>query len=131
VRAFLLPTTLILFSCGVPIPREKTENPDERFTGLWRLYTHCQTSPEVDSVVLDAVYLSKAAPTTAVSLPKLFESLEPFVPPSPVRVASDPKAMAAAWTLRAAQLARRAGRPDLAIALYQSMPTYASGHEYD
>ena len=91
------------------------------FMDLWKVYTHCQTSHDPEAILVDAMRLNQASRIHQPDLPSLLRPVKPFVSDPPTRLAVDPKAMAAACTLRAGQAATAIGWNDLAITLYQSL----------
>lgn len=87
------------------------------FMGLWGTYSHCQASSNLDELRQDVVTLVAAtnhsANQGAFVLP-LPGKLERYVANPSARLAVDVKAMGAACSLRAAQLAVEAGKLDAA-----------------
>src|SRR5574341_1349305 len=94
------------------------------FMSLWNTYSHCQNTTDFEQLKHDAVALSSAAsrslPEDAFVLP-LPGKLEKLVATPATRLAVDVKAMAAACSIRAGQLALDAGHLDLAKNLFKTV----------
>lgn len=103
------------------------------FMSLWRTYSHCQTTTNIDQLRENALALTSAANRSltedAFVLP-LPGKLENFVSTPVARVAVDVKAMAAACSLRASSAAVEAGKLDMAKDLLHSILSYQPQSEY-
>jgi hypothetical protein len=121
---------LLLIGCQTSSGDVKVDA-QARFSELWKIYTHCRTNDDAEGLLMDAIQLNKAAQIPPPALPKLLKPVQRFVSASPVRVAADPRAMAAACSLRAGQAALAMGWNELAVELYKSIPLYAAGDDYD
>lgn len=98
--------------------------------GLWGTYSHCQASSNLDQLRQDVVTLTAATIHStnqgAFVLP-LPDKLERYVAYPSARLAVDVKAMSAACSLRAAQLAVEAGKLDVAR---EFLKTVLQGHAH-
>jgi len=96
---------------------------------LWKIYSHCQTASDVQSVLRDAAVLNSYAERPEQELPRLLRPARGLISPPVVRLSVDPKAMASACTLRAANAAADAGWTEVATRLYRSLlsPTATDG----
>jgi hypothetical protein len=103
------------------------------FMSLWRTYSHCQTTTDIDQLRENALALTSAANRSltedAFVLP-LPGKLEKLVSTPVARVAVDVKAMAAACSLRASSAAVEAGKLDMAKDLLHSILSYQPQSEY-
>jgi hypothetical protein len=103
------------------------------FMSLWRTYSHCQTTTNIDQLRENALALTSAANRSltedAFVLP-LPGKLEKLVSTPVARVAVDVKAMAAACSLRASSAAVEAGKLDMAKDLLHSILSYQPQSEY-
>jgi hypothetical protein len=103
------------------------------FMDLWKTYSHCQASSDIDGVSNDVVTLARAAndalaqESFILPLPK---RLEQFVSHPTTRFAVDLKAMAAACSIRAGQLALDAGHLDLAKDLFKAVLADSQAEDY-
>lgn len=92
--------------------------PEEHFQGLWRVYEHCRVSHDIQAVRGDAEILSQAAfahEGQAASVPDILAS---WVETPPVRLAVEPKAMAASCAVQGSHMAWQSGHPELAERLF-------------
>lgn len=92
--------------------------------GLWHLYEHCVSTALVDEKVADAHRLTEAVGilterTRSISLLPL--SIERMLSPQPNRLAVDPRAMAAACSLSAAQTLQSQGDDRVAADIFRSI----------
>jgi hypothetical protein len=103
------------------------------FMSLWRTYSHCQNTTDIDQLRENALALTSAANRSlteeAFVLP-LPGKLESFVSTPVARFAVDVKAMAAACSLRASSAAVEAGKLDMAKDLLHSILSYQPQSEY-
>lgn len=103
------------------------------FMSLWRSYSHCQATVNVDQMREDALTLTNAANRSLSQegfvLP-LPGKLEQFVSTPAARFAVDVKAMAAACSLRAGSAAVEAGKIAMAKDLLQPILSYEPQSEY-
>jgi hypothetical protein len=119
------------FQTGQPVQAAAIDNGS--FMSLWRSYSHCQATTDIDQLREDALTLTNAANRSLTEegfvLP-LPGKLEQFVSTPAVRFAVDVKAMAAACSLRAGSAAVEAGKVDLAKDLLQTILSYQPQAEY-
>jgi hypothetical protein len=131
---------LILMSVLVSVAALQTGQPAEAaaidngsFMSLWKSYSHCQATTNIDQLREDALILTNAAnrslPQEGFVLP-LPGKLEQFVSTPAARFAVDVKAMAAACSLRAGSAAVEAGKLDVAKDLLQPILSYQPQSEY-
>jgi hypothetical protein len=103
------------------------------FMSLWRSYSHCQSTTDVDQLKEDALTLTNAANRSlsqeSFVLP-LPGKLEQFVATPAARFAVDVKAMAAACSLRAGSAAVEAGKIAIAKDLLKPILSYEPQSEY-
>jgi hypothetical protein len=95
-----------------------------RFMDMWRIYTHCSQSEDLDAMRVDAQRLSLAVDVmdpAADPIPPESEELASMEPS--VRLSADPAAMAAACALRAGQVAQGMGRLSFARQMFQMIVT--------
>lgn len=104
--------------------------PPMSFADLWRIYTHCRTAHDPAALVLDAAQLNRATRSGEHRLPGLLRPLWPLIEDQPIRLAADPREMAADCTLRAGQAAADAGWYDIAIKLYRAVILHHSEEPY-
>ena len=103
------------------------------FMGLWRTYSDCQASTNLEELRQNALTLTNAinrsfTPNSFV-LP-LPGKLEKFVSTPSARLAVDVKAMAAACSLRASYAAVEAGKLDIAKGFLQTILSSYPQSEY-
>ena len=119
------------FQTGQPVQAAAIDN--GRFMSLWRTYSHCQATTDIDQLRENAVTLTNAANRSlsqeAFVLP-LPGKLEKLVSTPAARLAVDVKAMAAACSLRAGSAAVEAGKLDVAKDLLQTVLSYQPQSEY-
>ena len=119
------------FQTSQPVQAAAIENGS--FMSLWRTYSHCQATTEIDQLREDALTLTNAANRSVTHegfvLP-LPGKLEQFVSTPAARFAVDVKAMAAACSLRAGSAAVEAGKLDIAKDLLQTILRYQPQSEY-
>ncbi len=117
VSITLLALLVAMTGCQTGQPAKAVGLDNGSFMGLWSTYSHCQTSSNLDELRHDAVTLAGAAgPSSAQDafvLP-LPGKLEQYVANPSARLAVDVKAMGAACSLRAGQIAVEAGKLDAA-----------------
>lgn len=113
---------LLMAGCQVLAPAEKgVGTRSASVMSLWELYRHCQTSPDVETVLSAAKQLRQSADVSLNPSSDLLKSLDRFVMRQPVRTTVDPKAMAASCTLQAARTSVIAGREQEAEQLLYSV----------
>ena len=119
------------FQTSQPVQAAAIENGS--FMSLWRTYSHCQATTEIDQLREDALTLTNAANRSVTHegfvLP-LPGKLEQFVSTPAARFAVDVKAMAAACSLRAGSATVEAGKLDIAKDLLQTILRYQPQSEY-
>ena len=96
------------------------------FMDVYNVYNHCRTAEDPETLLLDALVLHRVAQgKDAHGLPPVLKPIRKLIDPTPVRFAADPRAMAAACTLRAGDSAMKLGWNDLAIQIFTAMiPAY-------
>jgi hypothetical protein len=101
------------------------------FMDLWRVYDHCRSAQDPETVLLDALVLQRAVnERSRLDVPRLLRPLRKFMDPTPVRLSADPHAMAASCTLRSAEVAMERGWSDLAMQIYTAMIPAYQAKEY-
>jgi hypothetical protein len=119
------------FQTGQPVQAAAIDNGS--FMSLWRTYSHCQATTDIDQLREDALTLTNAANRSLTQesfvLP-LPGKLEQFVSTPAPRFTVDVKAMAAACSLRAGSAAVEAGKVDVAKDLLQTILNYQPQSEY-
>jgi hypothetical protein len=119
------------FQTGQPVQAAAIDNGS--FMSLWKSYSHCQATTDIDQLREDALTLTNAANRSLTQegfvLP-LPGKLEKFVSTPAARFAVDVKAMAAACSLRAGSAAVEAGKLDIAKDLLQTILSYQPQSEY-
>ncbi len=115
----------VLGGCQTTRPIVKPEALDNSaFMNLWSTYSHCRLSLDVDAMRADVQRLNQVALAPPprrhfpIPLPNTIKRL--IAHPNP-RLAVDPKAMAAACSLHAGQVAQQAGLEQLATDLYHAV----------
>lgn len=116
--SLVLSLALATAGCRLWSPEPSSDVP---FMELWKIYSHCQTTQDLESLLRDAAQLTRYAERPEQELPRLLRPMRALISPPVVRVSVDPKAMASACTLRAAEAATNAGWTDVAIRLYRSI----------
>lgn len=103
----------LLSGCQAIQAFDDTRTPDEMtFVKMWNRYTHCRSHIDAPQMWQDAQHLNRTVrlmDRTSRAARLLPDSIEQTLADPPSRVAVDPKAMAAACTLLAAQAAQNAG----------------------
>ena len=119
------------FQTGQPVQAAAIDNGS--FMSLWRSYSHCQATTDIDQLKEDVLTLTNAANRSLTQegfvLP-LPGKLEQLVSTPAARFAVDVKAMAAACSLRAGSAAVEAGKVDVAKDLLQTVLSYQPQSEY-
>lgn len=111
----------------------KSSDNNGSFMGLWSTYARCQSSGDIEQLKQDASALTAAAnrvhaqETFVLPLPGKIERL---VTSPTARLAVDVKAMAAACSLRAGQVAIEARKFDLVRPLLESIFAYHPQSDY-
>jgi len=121
-----------LIGCrNVKVAQPETTTTQPSFMETWRVYTHCSSTENLESLMVDTLLLKRATNRMQQDeILGLFSPIQSFVSPSPVRLAADPRAMTASCTLKTAETAAGNGWNDLAITLYQSVIKDYSGPAY-
>jgi len=113
----LLGLLVAVTGCQTGQPAKAVGLDNGSFMGLWGTYSHCQASSNLDELRHDVVTLAGAANHSSAQgafvLP-LPGKLEQYVANPSARLAVDVKAMGAACSLRAGQIAVEAGKLDAA-----------------
>ena len=119
--------------CQSGPPMKQTAVDNGTFMRLWDTYSDCQNTTDFEQLKQDTVVLSAAAERSlsqgAFVLP-LPETLQQFVTMPPARLAVDLKAMSAACSLRAGQVAFETRRFDVARELLKGILEYHPQSEY-
>ena len=113
----ILVTALSIAGCQTSAATTSVRYDNVRFMDVWSTYTHCLSSDQTQSAVLDSYKLREVS--QAHALPSPLENLLPTKLKSMVtqpasRLAVDIHAMAAACSLHAGNLAVAVGEHDLA-----------------
>ena len=117
---FVLIILITLSGCDTSKQSLQSLSDNGSVMDLWRTYTHCYRSADLDEMRDDAQQLIQAANT--------FDSAEASSPPEhgepapsgpPTRFSVDPGAMAASCTLHTGQAAQRMGHPNVAREMFQ------------
>ena len=122
-----------LVGCQTSQPIKAGAMDNASFMDLWKTYSHCQAGSDLEGLRNDAVTLASAAnhavaqESFVLPLPK---KLEEFVSQPTTRFAVDVKAMAAACSIRAGQLAFDAGHLDLAKNLFKTVLAHPQSEDY-
>jgi hypothetical protein len=122
-----------LVGCQTSQPMKAGVMDNAGFMDLWKTYSHCQASSDIDGLRSDVVILAHAAndalahESFVLPLPK---KLEQLVSQPTTRFAVDVKAMAAACSIRAGQLALDAGHFDLAKDLFKTVLAHSQAEDY-
>ena len=88
---------------------------------LWRTYSHCRTTDDLGELLTAASRLNRGAAAPDRPVPSLLKPVKSYISAPAVRVSADPRDMAEACSLKAADAAMAAGWTDVAIALYRSL----------
>ena len=131
----LLAGSVLLLAVGLQVaqPAQADALDNGSFMSLWRSYSHCQATTDLDQMREDASILADASNRSLSQegfvLP-LPGKLEQFVSTPKARFAVDVKAMAAACSLRAASAAVEAGKIAIAKDLLRPILSYEPQAEY-
>ncbi len=132
-QLLLVSLALLSIGCqsGQPVRQPAADNGS--FMGLWSVYSHCQNAKEFEELKHDAAILSTSAKRTVSGdgfvLP-LPGKLERLVTTPSARLAVDVKAMSAACSLRAGQVAVEARRFEVARELLHGILEYNPQADY-
>ena len=131
---FVVTMTILVSACQTAPERSPVRVLDNRtFMGLWSTYQHCMSGQDLDQLRSDVAMLNGAPHSTTspsdftVPLP---EMLMRHVSVQPTRVSADPKAMVAACSVRASELAVERGRNEVAVELLNGLLRTHSSGEY-
>lgn len=103
---------------------------NQTFMSIWNTYQRCVVGDNLDQLRADVKVLmnapqSRRAGDFTVPLPDMIAR---HVSAQPTRVAADPRAMSAACSLHAAEVARQDGRDEVAVQLLNELlATHSSG----
>lgn len=103
---------------------------EDQFQRLWHVYEQCRVSRDVQALRGYADILSRSAFANegqAVSVPDVLAS---WVETPPVRLAVEPKAMAASCAIQGGHIARQAGQPETAQRLFSLVVRRFQGPSY-
>jgi len=131
----LLAASVLLAVVGLQTaqPAQAAAIDNGSFMSLWKSYSNCQATTDIDQMREDASILTTAANRSlsheGFVLP-LPGKLEQFVSTPAARFAVDVKAMAAACSLRAGSAAVEAGKIAMAKDLLQPILSYEPQSEY-
>ena len=131
----LLAASILLAVVGLQTaqPAQAAAIDNGSFMSLWKSYSNCQATTDIDQMREDASILTNAANRSLSQegfvLP-LPGKLEQFVSTPAARFAVDVKAMAAACSLRAGSAAVAAGKIAMAKDLLQLILSYEPQSEY-
>jgi hypothetical protein len=131
----LLAASVLLAVVGLQTaqPAQAAAIDNGSFMSLWKSYSNCQATTDIDQMREDASILTNAANRSLSQegfvLP-LPGKLEQFVSTPAARFAVDVKAMAAACSLRAGSAAVEAGKIAMAKDLLQPILSYEPQSEY-
>ena len=131
----LLAASILLAVVGLQTaqPAQAAAIDNGSFMSLWKSYSNCQATTDIDQMREDASILTSAANRSLSQegfvLP-LPGKLEQFVSTPAARFAVDVKAMAAACSLRAGSAAVEAGKIAMAKDLLQPILSYEPQSEY-
>jgi hypothetical protein len=133
LRVILMSVLVSVAAFQLSLPTQAAAIDNGSFMSLWKSYSHCQTSTDLNQLREDALTLTQAANLSLTQesfvLP-LPGKLEQFVSTPAARFAVDVKAMAAACSLRAGSAAVEAGKLDVAKDLLQTILSYQPQSEY-
>ena len=134
MKKFLLVCGLIVMLAGCQTVPQTTQVLDNStFMNLWSTYRHCASGSDLDQLRGDVKTLTQAAGFRtshrdfSVPLPNLVLR---HVTAQPTRVAVDPKAMVAACSIHAAEVALDAGKDAVAAELLNGIIGSYSKTEY-
>jgi hypothetical protein len=131
----LLAASVLLAVVGLQTaqPAQAAAIDNGSFMSLWKSYSNCQATTDIDQMREDASILTSAANRSLLQegfvLP-LPGKLEQFISTPAARFAVDVKAMAAACSLRAGSAAVEAGKIAMAKDLLQPILSYEPQSEY-
>lgn len=129
-RLILVGLTVLLAGCQ---SNRFDQSSAAAFQIIWNSYTRCQSTPDIDSIRQASRFLNKIASSASEGsefvLPLPAGVARYIVQPSH-RLSVDPKAVAAACSLRVAERALDMGSPDLAKDMYRSVLNLSGEPEY-
>ena len=100
------------------------DRPSEvEFMNLWKTYSHCRSSSDVNEMQRDAEQLVRAAKTITPKAPSSPLLLVLFIKELPLRLTVDPQAMVMACSLYTGQTAQSLGRLAMATDMFTSIMT--------
>ena len=132
----LLAGSVLLLAVGLQVaqPAQADALDNGSFMSLWKSYSHCQATTDLDQMREDASILADASNRSLSQegfvLP-LPGKLEQFVSTPKARFAVDVKAMAAACSLRAGLAAVEAGKIAIAKDLLEPILSFQPQSEYE
>jgi hypothetical protein len=110
---------------------QRDSAPHASFMETWRVYHHCMSTEDLESLMVDTLLLKQAVGRMQQDeVLRLFSPIQSLMSPAPVRLSADPRAMTASCILRAADTALGKGWKDLAATLYESIMKDYSGPSY-
>ena len=109
---------ILISACHVAPAKD---DPQAGFMDLWRTYSHCRATDDLNELLSDASRLNRGATRPELPMPTLLKPVKSYISPPATRVSADPRDMAEACSLKAADAALAAGWTDIAIALYTSL----------
>ena len=112
---------VVLSACHVTPAKDDARHAQGRFMDMWQTYSHCRATDDLKELLGDASRLNRGAAAPERPVPGLLKPVKAYISPPAVRVAADPRDMAQACSLKAADAALAAGWTDVAIALYKSL----------
>jgi hypothetical protein len=114
-------TAMLVSACHTAPPQDDARHAQGRFMNLWLTYSHCRTTDDLKELLSDASRLNRGAVAPERPVPSLLKPVKEYMSPPAVRMAADPRDMAQACSLKAADAALAAGWTEVAIALYKSL----------
>ena len=133
LRVILVSILIAVVAILVDQPVQAATIDNGSFMSLWRTYSDCQSTKDINQLRENALTLTNAANHSFTEegfvLP-LPGKLEKLVSTPSARFAVDVNAMAAACSLRAGSAAVEAGRLDIAKELLKTVLQYQSQSEY-
>lgn len=137
IRAFVSGLGCLLLVLGLlgcqsgKAPQKDPLTPQPSFMESWRLYNHCMSTEDLESLIVDTLLLRQATNRMQQEeVLAIFAPMQPLMSPSPVRLSADPREMTAACMLRTADKAVAKGWKDLAVTLYESIMKQYPGQPY-
>jgi hypothetical protein len=112
---------MLISACHMTPAQDDARHAQGRFMDLWLTYSHCRTTDDLRELLSDASRLNRGAAAPQRPVPSLLKPVKAYISPPAVRVAADPRDMAQACSLKAADAALAAGWTEVAIALYKSL----------